>query len=56
MAEQIEQYLQANSLISNVQFGFRKNMSSNDALLYAVENFRTEIDNGNYVAIAMLDL
>ena len=56
LAKQINDYLQRNNLLSETQFGFRKGHSTTDALLYAVESFRSSIDDGMYVAGAMLDL
>ena len=41
--EQIIQYSNKNNLLSQVQFGFRKNFSATDALVYATEKIRKEI-------------
>lgn len=53
---QINEYLDKHSLLSPFQFGFRKKFSTNDALLYVTEQFRTDISAGKTVSLAMLDL
>ena len=54
--DQITEYMHQNNLFSSKQFGFRKNVSTTDALLYATENIRKELDDGNFVTAAFLDL
>ena len=54
--EQIMEYLNKNKLLSQVQFGFRKNFSASDALVYATEKIRKEIDCNQIVTAAFLDL
>ena len=54
--EQIMEYLNKNKLLSQVQFGFRKNFSATDALVYATEKIRKEIDCNQIVTAAFLDL
>ena len=44
-------YIDNNKLFSPVQFGFRKNISTTDALVFTTEKIRKEI-----VAAALLDL
>ena len=39
-----------------VQFGFRKNISTTDALVFTTEKIRKEIDNNHFVAAAFLEL
>ena len=56
LLNQINEYLSKNSIMSNIQFGFRKQFSTNDALLYITETFRKELDAGNMTAVAFLDL
>ena len=56
LTEQMETYLYDNNLYSNIQFGFRKNFSTSEALLYATECFRKETDSNNLTAVALLDL
>ena len=41
---------------SPVQFGFRKLVSTTDALVFTTEKIRKEIDNHHFVAAAFLDL
>lgn len=53
---QINDYLAKNKLLSPIQFGFRKKFSTKDALLYATEQFRTDISAGKTVSVALLDL
>ena len=38
------------------QFGFRKNISTQDALVYVTENIRNQIDSKKIVHAALLDL
>ena len=54
--EQIMEYLNKNKLLSQVQFGFRKNFAATDALVYATEKIRKEIDCNQIVTAAFLDL
>ena len=41
--DQITQYLNRNKLLASSQFGFRDNLSSVNALLYATENIRKKL-------------
>ena len=54
--EQIMEYLNENKLLSQVQFGSRKNFSATDALVYATEKLRKEIDCNQIVTAAFLVL
>ena len=54
--EQITNYIDNNKLFSPVQFGFRKNISTTDALVFTTEKIRKEIDNNHFVVAAFLDL
>ena len=54
--EQIMEYLNKNKLLSQVQFGFRKNFSATDALVNAMEKIREEIDCNQIVTAAFLEL
>lgn len=56
MVTQITEFTAKHSLLSTTQFGFRKKFSTKDALLYATEQFRTEISSGKTVSMALLDL
>lgn len=49
-------YLVKTKLLSKTQFGFRPKFSTTDALLYAIETWRTAMDKGDYTAVASLDL
>ena len=53
---QMVEYLEKYNIISPIQFGFRAKFSTTDALLYATENIRSDIDNNKMVAAAFLDL
>ena len=54
--EQITEYLNKNILICPNQVGFRKKVSTSDALILATESIRREINENNFVAAACLDL
>ena len=52
----MNEYLSKHNLITNSQYGFRKNVSTIDAILYATESFRLNIDKNEFTACALLDL
>ena len=54
--EQSTNYIDNNKRFSPVQFGFRKNISTTDALVFTTEKIKKEIDNNHFVAAAFLDL
>ena len=54
--EQISNYLSKHSIMNPNQFGFRKNFSTNDALLLLTESIRKQIDDKKIVHAALLDL
>lgn len=56
LVKQMEQYLEANHLISDNQFGFRRRHSTGHAILRVVEETRFDIDSGHYCAAALVDL
>ena len=56
ICNQILEHLERNNLLSQIQFGFRAKYSTTDALLYATEKIRSDIDNNKMVAAAFLDL
>lgn len=56
MANQMTNYMKDNKLFSATQFGFRQNYSTQDALLYSIETFRKEGDDGKFTAGVLLDL
>ena len=47
MYTRIESFLDVNSIMYNLQFGFRKKHSTNHALLNIVEMIRSNLDNKN---------
>ena len=52
----MNEYLEENQLLCETQFGFRARFSTTDALLYATETIRKNLDDGENVAAAFLDL
>ena len=52
----MNEYLEETQLLSETQFGFRARFSTTDALLYATETIRKNLDDGENVAAAFLDL
>ena len=56
ISEQNAQFLDQNILFSSTQFGFRSKFSTTDALLFATEKIRHEVDNDRPVSAALLDL
>ena len=56
ISEEITEFLDQNKLFSTTQFGFRSNISTTDALLFATETIRHEVDNDGPVSAALLDL
>ena len=56
LRQQISEYLTENNLLSQMQFGFRSNYSTTDALLFATENIRQSLDQNQFVAAALLGL
>ena len=53
---QVVEYLNKHNHLSPLQFGFRAKFSTTDALLYATENIRSDINKIKMVAAAFLDL
>ena len=53
---QIETYVNEKKLYTPTQFGFRKNFSSKEVLLYCKEKFRCCLDENLFVAAVMPDL
>ena len=56
MYNQIENYLIDFEILYKYQFGFRKNYSTNHALLSIVEHIRTNLDNKRYSCGVFVDL
>ena len=53
--EQLDKYFERNKLLGPLQFGFRAIYSTTDALLYATENIRKDLDDNRSTAAAFLD-
>ena len=56
LREQMNEYLERNNLLGPLQFGFRAKYSTTDALLYATENIRKDLNDNQSTAAAFLDL
>ena len=56
LREQMNEYLERNNLLGPLQFGFRAKYSTTDALLYATENIRKNLNDNQSTAAAFLDL
>ena len=56
LREQMNEYLERNKLLGPMQFGFRAKYSTTDALLFATENIRKDLDANRSTAAAFLDL
>ena len=56
LRDQTCQYLHDNKLLSKNQYGFRKNFSSIDSLLFCTEFIRNKTDINNFVTAAFLGL
>ena len=52
ISEQITQFLDQNKLFRITPFGFRSEISTTDALLFATEIIRYEVDNDRPVSAA----
>ena len=50
------EYLNKHNHLVPIQLSFRAKFSTTDALLYATENIRSDINNNKMVAAAFLDL
>ena len=56
LKEQIEEYLHKTNIYNKTQFGFRKNYSTIDALIYLTETIRCKLDKKDRIAAVFLDL
>ena len=56
LREQMNEYLERNNLLGPLQFGFPAKYSTTDALLYATENIRKDLNDNQSTAAAFLDL
>ena len=54
--KQLYEYLESHKLISDCQFGFRKNRSTKLATMLFCDKIRKHVDNGNMVGSLFLDL
>ena len=48
MYKRLYSFLEANNIIYNLQFGFRKNYSTTLALLSLIEKINQQVDNGKF--------
>ena len=53
---QLYEYLSRNKILSEEQTGFRPNRSTQDALLRAIDDWKSALDRGQIVAAVMIDL
>ena len=56
IANQLTSYLEKEDLLSDAQHGFRRNHSTNSALLYITETIRGDLDKGRGIGLVALDL
>ena len=56
MYNRVEKFIKENNIIYNNQFGFRKQYSTNHALLSIIEEIRTNLDNKKYSCGIFVDL
>ena len=56
MYNRVEKFIKENNIIYNNQFGFRKQYSTNHALLSIIEEIRTNLDNKKYSCGVFVDL
>lgn len=56
LVKQMQKYLEANNLLSNAQFGFRRKHGTGHALLELLESTRFQLDRGMYCAAILVDL
>ena len=53
---QLYEYLGRNKILSEEQTGFRPNRSTQDALLRAIDDWKSALDSGQIIAAVMIDL
>ena len=51
----MNEYLERTKFLGSMQFGFRAKYSTTDALLFATENIRKDLDANRSTAAAFLD-
>ena len=56
MHQRLNKFLEDSNCFYNLQFGFRLNLSTNNALLSVIENIQTDLDNGDFAAGVFIDL
>ena len=56
MYQRLNNFLEETNCFYNLQFGFRLNLSTNNALLSIIENIQTDLDNGDFAAGVFIDL
>ena len=56
MHQRLNKFLEESNCFYNLQFGFRLNLSTNNALLSIIENIQTDLDNGDFAAGVFIDL
>ena len=56
MHKQLHSFLETQNCFYPAQFGFRQNVSTNNALMSITENIKTQLDRGNYCAGVFVDL
>ena len=56
MHQRLNKFLEESNCFYNLQFGFRLNLSTNNALLSTIENIQTDLDNGDFAAGVFIDL
>ena len=54
--DQINEYMVTNNLLYDFQSGFRTSHSTDTCLLYLTDLIKTEVDNGKYCGMVLLDL
>ena len=56
MYNQLNTYIEKQKILYEYQFGFRKNHSTNLALIVLIDKILKKLDNGNFVLGLFLDL
>ena len=56
MHQRLNKFLEKSNCFYNLQFRFRLNLSTNNALLSIIENIQTDLDNGDFAAGVFIDL
>ena len=56
MHKRLYSFLETQNCFYPAQFGFRLNVSTNNALMSIIENIQTQLDEGKYCAGVFVDL